>query len=122
MLYNYLNMQHIKAENRVNRPVTHNPSINKSIYIEGEFAKNLGVVFLQMANFPPGESAKEHVHQTMHEFFLPAIGHLGFVIEDHQFTAEPGDLVIIEAGEKHFQYNDTSEEAVVLCWGIATKT
>ena len=62
-------MQHIRAENRVNRPVTHNPSINKSIYIEGEFAKNLGVVFLQMANFPPGESAKEHVHQTMHEFF-----------------------------------------------------
>jgi len=122
MLYNCLDMQHIRAENRVNRPVTHNPSINKSIYIEGESAKSLGVVFLQMASFPPGESANEHVHQTMHEFFLPAVGQLGFVIEDCQITAEPGDLVIIEAGEKHFQYNDTTEEAVVLCWGIATTT
>ena len=99
--------------------MSHNPEIMKKIFIEKGVVPSL--MMFGEATFKPGDGVDLHVHETMTEIFYITSGRAVFEIEKNILEVEKGDCIVIEAGEKHLQKNESQDDVVWLYFGISNE-
>ncbi len=98
--------------------VSHNPEIKKQVFLErNEVPK---VMTFGQAVFKPGDEVELQTHETMYEVFYILSGKAIFFIEGTEYTVEPGDMIMIAAGEDHYQKNPFDEDVTWVYFGVAT--
>ena len=110
-------MKLIKTENLPLVGVSHNPEIMKKVFIEKGTVPSL--MTFGEATFKPGDAVDLHVHETMTEIFYITSGKAIFEIEGSVSEIEKGDCIVIEAGEKHLQKNESQDNVVWLYFGVS---
>ncbi|MDH5573144.1 MAG: cupin domain-containing protein [Gammaproteobacteria bacterium] len=96
--------------------VSHNPKIIKQVMIEN--GQLDGLVQFAKAVFPAGESATAHKHDDMAEVFLIESGEGCIRVGNRDYKLSPGTCITVEAGELHEITNTTSDDLVVIYFGI----
>lgn len=98
--------------------VSHNPEIKKKVLVERGVIPQ--VMTFGEATFLPGQGVDEHVHDTAYEVFYIQSGKAEFVVNGEAVTVFPGDCIVIEQGEKHFQHNPFENSVTWLYFMVAT--
>ena len=90
---------------------------SKKILFNEDELKSKGNV-VQVVKFPPKTKLKPHYHkQTKEIFYILKEGGI-ISIDNQQFRARNGDILLCEPGEIHFVINDTDEEFKILVFKI----
>jgi quercetin dioxygenase-like cupin family protein len=110
-------MKIIKTETLSLLGVSHHPEILKKVFVEKGTISHL--MMFGEATFKPGDAVDLHAHETMTEIFYITTGKAIFEIEGNVTEVEKGDCVVIEAGEKHLQKNESDSDVVWLYFGIS---
>jgi quercetin dioxygenase-like cupin family protein len=61
-----------------------------------------------LVQFMPGQDFKAHYHDVMEENFFVLEGTVTVVVDGKPHTLNPGQLIHIEPGEKHYVINQSS--------------
>lgn len=111
-------MKHNSIKNIPKQGVSHNPAILKQVMLNnGEIPQ---ITTFAQAEFQPGQSVAEHIHETMYEVFYILKGKADFIIEDQKITVKMGDYVVIEPKERHSQANLYAESVSWLYFAVAS--
>ena len=91
-------MKHFRLENTPKVPVTHSPSIKKSVFTNEPVScvRHLSHVVLG-----PGDSAVAHAHEDGFEVFYCAGGEAVFRINGKDVPLRGGDCMVVEPGDVH---------------------
>jgi quercetin dioxygenase-like cupin family protein len=68
------------------------------------------------ATLPPGTFVPPHIHPEQDEFLYILEGKFDFVLDSHEMTGEPGDLVKLPRGIPHGIFNKSDRTIKTLFW------
>jgi len=109
-------MKHVSLSTLPLREVSHNPRIKKQMMIGFDELKPL--TQFARAVFPPGECAPGHAHDNMAEVFFVERGRGNMRIDGVDYPFAQGECITVMPGEVHELGNPSSEEFVVIYFGV----
>jgi uncharacterized cupin superfamily protein len=116
-------MKWIAADNSPLTPASHEdpraPGVLKRVIAIREDFQAGHVQMLNWAVLPGHQSFRRHLHQDMQEVFVLIRGHVEMRVASQRRDMQPGDTVIVDAGEVHQMTNLTDEPAEYLVFGIS---
>jgi quercetin dioxygenase-like cupin family protein len=68
------------------------------------------------ATLPPGTFVPPHIHPEQDEFLYILEGKFDFLLDGHEMTGEPGDLVKLPRGIPHGIFNKSDRTIKTLFW------
>jgi mannose-6-phosphate isomerase-like protein (cupin superfamily) len=117
-------MKWIAADQSPLTPASHEdpraPGVLRRIIAIREDFQAGHVQMLNWAVLPPHKSFRLHLHQDMQEVFVLIRGHVEMRVAADRRDMQPGDTVIVDAGEVHQMTNLTNEPAEYLVFGISS--
>lgn len=75
---------------------------------------------IKLVKISPLSTYPDHVHPDKTEYAYIVEGNPEFVIDNQQYTSEPGDFFIFPASKKHAIKNNTNAECLLLIGAIKT--
>jgi len=96
--------------------VSHNAAIKRRRMISMGDIPSL--TNFSQATFPPGEVAPAHRHADMVEVFFVQKGEGSIVMDGITHALKEGDFIQVDIGEEHELQNTSSDDLVVLYFGI----
>ncbi|MCF6157315.1 MAG: cupin domain-containing protein [wastewater metagenome] len=96
--------------------ISHNPEIKKKVMIRrGEIPY---ITNFSQANFKPGQTSGQHIHENLYEVFLVEEGEGTICIENTEYYVRKGFCVVAEPGEMHNIINTTQSDFVITYFGL----
>ncbi len=97
-------------------PVSHNANILKRVFLKnGEIPH---ITNFATSCFPVRETAPAHSHSDMYEIFVVQSGCGTFIIDSETFDLTSQTVVVIQPNEIHEIQNNSTEELVLLYFGV----
>ncbi|MEL6554253.1 MAG: cupin domain-containing protein [Cyanobacteria bacterium J06621_11] len=96
--------------------VSHNATIKKQVMLRMGDLPHL--TNFSQARFQPGQVAKGHAHEDMHEVFFVEAGVGAIAIDGTTYTLTPGVCIAVAPYENHEVSNTGTEELVLTYFGI----
>ena len=97
-------------------PVSHNPELTKQVLLRRGDLPHL--TNFSRSRLPPGQTARAHAHEGMHEVFYVESGAGAMRVDAQEITLEAGVCVAVEPGESHEIENTGAAELVLIYFGI----
>ncbi len=85
--------------------------------VSGEIGSKVSFRIAQIAVPQPGDKARgPHVHHEFEECIYILSGQGTMHAESGEHAVQPGDILLVPAGEKHMTVNTGNEPLVLLCF------
>jgi quercetin dioxygenase-like cupin family protein len=104
-------MRHYTLEGSPQRPVSHDPSLIKSLLVDRGVLPGIGGISRIL--LPSGSRVEEHVHENGYEVFYLISGEAAALVGKEKLSLGPGHCLIVEPGEPH-GFDDIGEDAELL--------
>lgn len=96
--------------------VSHNPAIKKQVMLRMGDLPHL--TNFSQARFQPGQVAKAHAHEDMHEVFFVESGTGTMAINNTSHALTPGTCIAVAPYESHEVANTGTTELVLTYFGL----
>ena len=96
--------------------VSHDPEITKQVLLRRGDLPHL--TNFSRSRLPPGQIARAHAHDGMHEVFYVESGAGVMRVDAREVTLETGDCVAVGPGESHEIANTGAADLVLIYFGI----
>ncbi|MCA1642300.1 MAG: cupin domain-containing protein [Acidobacteria bacterium] len=96
--------------------VSHNPEITKQVLLRRGDLPHL--TSLSRSRLLPGQTARAHAHDRMHEVFFVESGAGLMRVGDQEVALGAGTCVAVEPGESHEIANTGANDLVLIYFGI----
>lgn len=106
----YLHMKHYTLNESPRRPVSHDPSLKKSLIVDDGVLP--GIRGMSHIVLPGGASVEAHSHTDGYEVFYCLAGRALATVGEEEVKLEAGHCLIVEPGESHGF--DITEETTLL--------
>lgn len=99
-----------------------NPGVLKKVLLQRAELFPGHIQMINWASLLPNKSFASHFHQDMQEVFVMIDGSAVAEVDGKSVPLERGDVLVIDAGEKHCMRNTTNVEVTYLAIGIAPES